>query len=92
MSYVQTNSKKIIALLKKNASDAIKNKNQKAEAKTYSLLALALYYSGDYDENINYSLKAIELFEKQNNLENASLVYGELGFRLKATNISDAEK
>ncbi|SMP97038.1 Signal transduction histidine kinase [Epilithonimonas pallida] len=92
MTYVQTNSKKIITQLKKNASDAIKTKNPKAEARTYALLALALYYSGDYDENIKYSLKAIELFEKQNDLENVSSVYGELGFRLKATNLPDAEK
>lgn len=92
MPYVQTNSKEIIPILKKNISEASKIQNKKAEAKTYALLALALYYKGDYDENIKYSLKAIELFEKQNDLENASSVYGELGFRLKATNLPDAEK
>lgn len=92
MTYIQTNNRSVIPLLKKNAADAKKSNNIKAEAKTYALLALALYYGGDYDENIKYSLKSINLFEKLNDLENVSSVYGELGFRLKSTNLSDAEK
>lgn len=92
MTYIQTNLTTVIPVLKNNISNAYNTQNKKAEAKTSALLALALYYNGDYDENIIYSLKAIELFEKQNDLENVSSVYGELGFRLKATNLPDAER
>lgn len=92
MTYVQTNLNTVIPLLKKNIHFAHTTQNKTAEAKTSALLALAYYYNGDYDENIKYSLKAIELFEKQNDLENVSSLYGELGFRLKATNLPDAEK
>ncbi len=92
ITHIQTNLKTVIPALKKNITDANRIKNKLAEAKTSALLALAFYYNGDYDENIKYSLKAIDLFEKENDLENVSSVYGELGFRLKATNIKDAEK
>ncbi|TDX86763.1 tetratricopeptide repeat-containing sensor histidine kinase [Epilithonimonas xixisoli] len=92
MTYIQTNLKTVIPQLRKNALDAKKSRNLKAEAKTYASLSLAFYYNGDYDENIKYSLKSIEIFEKLNDLENVSSVYGEMGFRLKATNIRDAEK
>jgi len=90
--YIQTHLKTAIPLLRKNIENAKKTANIKAEAKTSGLLALALYYDGDYDENIKYSLKSIELFEKIGDYENIANGYGELGFRLKATNLKDSEK
>ena len=47
--YIHANLKIVIPVLKKNAEDAKKIGNTKAEAKTYGLLALALELNGDYD-------------------------------------------
>lgn len=92
LTYLQANLKTAIPILERNAEDANKIGNTKAEAKTYALLALAMYFHGDYDQNIFYLTKAINLFEKIGDWENVSKEYSELGYRLKATNIVDSEK
>jgi len=92
VQYIQTNLGTVIPVLKKNVENASKSGNIKAEAKSCALLALAYYYSGNYDENIEYALRGIQLFEKIRDYESIAKEYGELGFRLKATNLPDAEK
>lgn len=89
--YIQANLKSVIPVLKKNVEDAQRAGNTEAEAKTCGLLALALYFHGDYDENMVYATRSIRLFEKNGDWENVAKEYSELGYRLKATNMKDAE-
>jgi len=57
------------------------------EAESYSNLSLVYYYDGKYDNDLKYSLKAISIYEKINNQEKLALEYGELGYRMKKTNL-----
>lgn len=88
---IQLNLDKVIPELKKNVEDAKRLKKTRAEAKSSALLALALYFRGDYDQNIVYATRAIHLFEKLGDWENVAKEYSELGYRIKATNIKDSE-
>lgn len=89
---VQQNLHALLPVLRQNVADAQRTDNVRAEAKTCGLLALALYFNGDYDENIVFATRAINLFEQLGDRENMAKEYSELGYRLKATNIADAEK
>ena len=63
----------------KNAEESAKIHYDLGEAKSYSNLSLVYYYQGKYEKDLAYSLKAIHIFEKLNDLENLSLEWGELG-------------
>lgn len=81
------NHAKLQDVFKKNAHDATKINYPFGEAQSYSKLSLAHYYSGNFDENLQYSLKAIQIFEKINSTESLSKEYGELGYRMKERNL-----
>ncbi|MDD5150654.1 MAG: tetratricopeptide repeat protein [Flavobacterium sp.] len=73
-----------------NAKLANKMNYSLGEAESYSNLSLVYYYDGKYESDLKYSLKAIAIFEKINNLEKLALEYGELGYRMKKTNLVKA--
>lgn len=70
-----------------NAKLANKMNYSLGEAESYSNLSLVYYYDGKYDNDLKYSLKAISIYEKINNQEKLALEYGELGYRMKKTNL-----
>lgn len=70
-----------------NAKNSKKINYKLGEAQSYSNLSLVYYYQGNYQNDLKYSLKAIEIYEKINNQEKLALEYGELGFRMKKTNL-----
>ena len=74
----------------KNAENAAKLNYDLGEAKSYSNLSLVYYYQGKYEKDLSYSLKAIRIFEKIKDLENLSLEWGELGYRMKKRNLEKA--
>ena len=74
----------------KNAENAAKLNYDLGEAKSYSNSSLVYYYQGKYEKDLSYSLKAIRIFEKIKDLENLSLEWGELGYRMKKRNLEKA--
>lgn len=74
----------------KNAEESAKLNYDFGEAKSYSNLSLVYYYQGKYEKDLDYSLKAIHIFEKINDKENLSLEWGELGYRMKKRNLEKA--
>ena len=74
----------------KNADEAAKIHYDLGEAKSYSNLSLVYYYQGKYEKDLDYSLKAIRIFEKLDDQENLSLEWGELGYRMKKRNLERA--
>lgn len=74
----------------KNAEEAAKINYNIGEAKSYSNLSLVYYYQGKYEKDLIFSLRAIHIFEKINDLENLSLEWGELGYRMKKRNLDKA--
>ena len=84
------NHAKLQQVFKENAHNANKINYTYGEALSYSKLSLAHYYSGNFDENLQFSLKAIHLFEKINNKESLAKEYGELGYRMKERSLQKA--
>lgn len=76
----------------KNAEDAHKLKYILGEAESYSNLSLVYYFQGKYEKDLQYALKAIELFSKINAQEKIALEYGEVGYRMKTRNIKKAQQ
>lgn len=76
----------------KNAEDAYKIKYVLGEAESYSNLSLVYYFQGKYEKDLQYSLKAISMYEKINAYEKAATEYGELGYRMKTRNIQKAQR
>jgi signal transduction histidine kinase len=74
----------------KNAEESSKLKYAFGEAKSYSNLSLVYYYQGKYEKDLDYSLKAIRIFEKLDDQENLALEWGELGYRMKKRNLEKA--
>ena len=73
-----------------NAKNALKINYKLGEAESYSNASLTYYYLGNYQMDLKYSLKAIAIYEKLKNDEKLSLEYGELGFRMKKSNLAKA--
>jgi signal transduction histidine kinase len=84
------NHAKLQAVFKENAQNAKKINYQFGEATSYSNLSLTYYYSGNFEENLQFSLQAIKLFEKNRNKEALAKEYGELGYRMKERSLSKA--
>ena len=73
-----------------NLQRSIKIKYELGEGQSYSNLALINYYQGKFEKDLDYSLKAITVYEKINAKEKLALEYGELGFRMKKRSIKKA--
>lgn len=74
----------------KNAADAHKIGYKKGEAISYSNLSLIYYYQGKYSLQVNYSLKAIAMFEQLNDLQRLAYEYGGFGYSIKRRNMPQA--
>ena len=80
------NNAKYYILFKNNAQES-KNLNYKlGEAESYSNLSLVSFYLGKYEDNLKYSLQAIDIFEQINDQGKLAREYGEMGFRMKTRN------
>lgn len=70
-----------------NAKHANKMNYNLGEAESYSNLSLVYYFNGKYESDLKYALKAILIYERISNLEKLALEYGELGYRMKKSNL-----
>lgn len=77
---------KLYSVFKQNAINAKKIKYEFGEARSYSNLSVISFFNGQFEENLKYSLQAIQLYEKINNKEYLAREYGELGFRMNQRN------
>lgn len=83
-------SSSLDAVYLKNLQNAIKIKYELGEGQSYSNLALINYYQGKFEKDLDYSLKAISIYDKINAKEKLALEYGELGFRMKKRTLNKA--
>ena len=75
-----------------NASSSAKNIGYlKGEMESYENVSLIYYYLGRYDLELEYALAAIRGFMKLENKEKVARLYGELGYRMKKTDLAKAE-
>jgi len=88
--YKIANTSKIIKLTLQNVEKARKIKYQKGMADGYSSLGLMYYYQGRYDENTFYMLKAIRIYEQQNDVSALVKTYGDYGYQLKRRSMPQA--
>jgi signal transduction histidine kinase len=73
-----------------NAQSAHRIGYSLGEAESYSNLSLIYYTQGKYALDVQYSLKAIALYEKLKQKEKLALAYGELGYRMKRRDMKSA--
>ena len=88
--YKIANTAKVIRLTLQNVEKATKAKYIKGLAESYANLGLLYYYQGKYDKNTFYTLKAIRLFEQQQDFPSLIKTYGEYGYQLKRRNMTQA--
>ena len=74
----------------KNLQNSIKINYKLGEGESYSNLALINYYQGKFEKDLDYSLKAISIYESINAKDKLALEYGELGFRMKKRSLKKA--
>ena len=74
----------------KNLRNSIKINYKLGEGESYSNLALINYYQGKFEKDLDYSLKAISIYESINAKDKLALEYGELGFRMKKRSFKKA--
>ena len=74
----------------KNLQNSIKINYKLGEGESYSNLALINYYLGKFEKDLDYSLKAISIYESINAKDKLALEYGELGFRMKKRSLKKA--
>jgi signal transduction histidine kinase len=87
---VVSNSREIIPIL--HQFEAITKKQGKSGnlAKIYINLSLAYFYTGKYNENLFYGLKAIRLYDSLDDKRNLGTMYGELGYQMKRRDLTKA--
>ncbi len=84
------NNAKFCSIFKKNAIHCKKIKYTLGEAESYSNLSLVSFFSGKFEDNFKYSLRAIELYEQLGDNEKLAKEYGEMGFRMNKRNLQKA--
>ena len=84
------NNAKFCSVFKKNAIHSKKIKYKLGEAESYSNLSLVSFFSGKFEDNFKYSLRAIELYEQLGDTEKLAKEYGEMGFRMNKRNLQKA--
>lgn len=87
---VVSNSHALIPLLKEYEQVAIQGKEFKNLARIYLNLSLAYYYNGKYDETLKYGLMAVHLYDSLGCRSELGTMYGELGYRMKYSNLPKA--
>ncbi len=76
----------------KNRSDSKTLKYKNGEAKSLSNLSLIYYYQGEHEKDVEFSLKAIQLFEQIGDKQSLAYEYAELGYRMKSRNLEKAQE
>src|SRR5690606_33659052 len=74
----------------KNASVAKKIGYKMGEADSYRNLSLVYYYQGKYNKNVDYSLKAIDIYEEIGAHSKLAYQYAGLGYEMKRRNMGKA--
>ena len=77
-------------LFKKGEKLAIQLKDSTSLGDLFYKLGQLKVYQNKLDESLAYSLKAITIFENNKNFSKAGMVYGGLGYNLKAKNLEKA--
>lgn len=88
--YKIANTSRTIKLTLENVEKARKIKYLKGVGDGYFSLGLMYYYQGKYDKNTFYMLKAIRIYEQENDIASLVKVYGDYGYQLKRRNMSQA--
>lgn len=88
--YKIANTSKVINLTLENVKKAQKIKYKKGMADGFFSLGLMYYYQGKYDKNTYYMLKAIRIYDQQNDMASLVKVYGDYGYQLKHRNMPQA--
>lgn len=88
--YKIANTSRTIKLTLENVEKARKIKYLKGVADGYFSLGLMYYYQGKYDKNTFYMLKAIRIYEQQNDIASLVKVYGDYGYQLKRRSMPQA--
>ncbi|SHM84066.1 sensor histidine kinase [Polaribacter sp. KT 15] len=86
------NPKKLLKLSKKATDVALSTKNNNLIAKSYRLQSLAYHYTSSYDLSIENTIKAANIFDDNNDVDNYAFSYIELGWRLKYIDLNKALK
>lgn len=89
--FITTNPARADSLFTENISLAESIGYRKGMADSYYRLALASNYLGKYEEDVNYSIKAIELYEELDMRYEAGNAYAELGYRARRRSFERAE-
>jgi signal transduction histidine kinase len=87
---IVSQSQKVIPILRKYESIATELNDKETLARIYDNLSLAYYYSGKYDENLKYGLKAIALYDSIGDKKKLGNMYGELGYQMKRRDLPKA--
>lgn len=74
-------------LYEKTLEDAEKIHYKKGKAVALSRLAIVEYYLNDYDKGMDYSMRAVQLFEEMGDMAAVAGTYADLGYSLKAINL-----
>lgn len=88
--YKIANTARTIKLTLENVEKAQEIKYLKGMGEGYFSLGLMYYYQGKYDKNTFYMLKAIRVYEQQNDISSLVKVYGDYGYQLKRRNMPQA--
>ena len=84
------NNQQALPVLLQYADSARQMKASRQLSRLYGQISLAYYYNGKYDKNLEYGLKAIHLYDSLHNYSELGTMYGELGYQMKRSDISQA--
>jgi tetratricopeptide (TPR) repeat protein len=85
---IVANTTKAEKLFLKGLSQAKQLNNIEAEANIYNQLAIINGFLGNYDKRLDFNLKAIKIFEDNNNKSKAGITYADLAFSMKRRDIN----
>jgi signal transduction histidine kinase len=88
--FIVTNPNKSESLFSEALSLSEKINYKKGMANSMSHLSLIYYFTGKEDVSVQYSIKALKIYEETNDLSKLAHEYGELGYRLKRRDLTKA--
>ncbi len=88
--FIVANPHKSESLFSETLTLSEKINYKKGMANSMSHLSLVYYFTGKEDLSIQYSIKALKIYEETNDLSKLAHEYGELGYRLKRRDLTKA--
>jgi signal transduction histidine kinase len=88
--YIVSNTGKAIQIFLDNVELSKSLQYQRGLAKSYSMLGLAYYINGKYDDATDSYLASIRLYEELGDLNEQASLYGEFGYQLKRRDMDKA--